>query len=323
MNDQTLDIDQVALEAARQLTPDNDPQGRSRMQCEIIKAIRNSESSQQGAAPASVQPSPTGQGDALLESLVARWRRDADEVGISDNTLCQKIANCTMRHAAELQAALAARQPVGEPHPDDMAVDAFAAAMKSKMADARAKGRGGWKDTAQCSADDLSRMLRSHVEKGDPRDVANFCMMLHQRGEAINASLPLGQQRTGYFFTDDPAIYAMPGSGFHSGAEPPANAINIIPVYAAPPAQSVDLDAARREGHDCAIRYVLGYLNGRGDCGSTEYEEILNGCGRDAIIRSAVLDGELEFTGLGRYVEEYGTDEDRALIDSGKAVRNG
>lgn len=59
----------------------------------------------------SAQPSPGGQ-DALLESLVARWRKDADEIGASNNTLCQKIANCTMRHAAELQAALAARQPV-------------------------------------------------------------------------------------------------------------------------------------------------------------------------------------------------------------------
>lgn len=54
------------------------------------------------------------QGDALLESLVARWRKDAEEAGTSDNTLCQKIANCTMRHAAELQAVIAARQPVGQ-----------------------------------------------------------------------------------------------------------------------------------------------------------------------------------------------------------------
>ncbi|UXB42221.1 hypothetical protein K7569_10715 [Stenotrophomonas maltophilia] len=59
------------------------------------------------------QPSPGGQGDALLESLVARWRNHAEEIGASNNTLCQKVANCTMRHAAELQAVLAARQPVG------------------------------------------------------------------------------------------------------------------------------------------------------------------------------------------------------------------
>ncbi len=64
------------------------------------------------------QPSPGGQGDALLESLVARWRNHAKEIGGSDNLLCQKIANCTMRHAAELQAVLAARQPVGEPVDD-------------------------------------------------------------------------------------------------------------------------------------------------------------------------------------------------------------
>ncbi|WP_329913026.1 hypothetical protein [Stenotrophomonas sp. SMYL82] len=65
-------------------------------------------------AALSAQPPPGGQ-DALLESLVARWRNHAEEIGVSDNLLCQKVANCTMRHAAELQAALAARQPVGEP----------------------------------------------------------------------------------------------------------------------------------------------------------------------------------------------------------------
>lgn len=72
-------------------------------------------------------------------------------------------------------------------HPDDVAVDAFAVAMKLKLAEARAKGRGGWHDPAQCTDEDLSRMLRDHLAKGDPRDVANFCMMLYQRGEAIVA----------------------------------------------------------------------------------------------------------------------------------------
>lgn len=81
---------------------------------------------------------------------------------------------------AELRAALAA--PV---HPDDAAVDAFAAAMKAKLAKARAKGRGGWDDKTQCSQQHLSDLLRGHVDKGDPVDVANFCMMLSQRGEGI------------------------------------------------------------------------------------------------------------------------------------------
>ncbi|WP_186167332.1 hypothetical protein [Burkholderia gladioli] len=72
-----------------------------------------------------------------------------------------------------------------EPHADDVAVDEFAIEMKAKMAAARAKGRSGWET---CAPADLSRMLREHVEKGDPRDVANFCMMLHHHGAHISAS---------------------------------------------------------------------------------------------------------------------------------------
>lgn len=71
------------------------------------------------------------------------------------------------------------------PHPDDLAVDRFAAAMKAKLAKKRAEGRGGWQNKDDCSAEFLSELLRGHVEKGDPVDVANLAMMLHQRGERI------------------------------------------------------------------------------------------------------------------------------------------
>lgn len=71
------------------------------------------------------------------------------------------------------------------PHPDDAAVDRFAAAMKAKLAAKRADGRGGWDDKDQCSQQFLSDLLRGHVDKGDTVDVANFAMMLHQRGEMI------------------------------------------------------------------------------------------------------------------------------------------
>lgn len=70
-------------------------------------------------------------------------------------------------------------------HLDDAAVDAFAAAMKAKLAIARAKGRGGWQDKTDCPQQRLSDMLRDHVAKGDPRDVANFCCFLWNRGEGI------------------------------------------------------------------------------------------------------------------------------------------
>lgn len=70
-------------------------------------------------------------------------------------------------------------------HPDDLAVDHFAAAMKAKLAKKRTEGRGGWDRKDECTAAFLSQLLREHVEKGDPVDVGNLAMMLQQRGERI------------------------------------------------------------------------------------------------------------------------------------------
>jgi hypothetical protein len=61
------------------------------------------------------------------------------------------------------------------PHKDNEAVEIFARAMKDKMAISRDKGRRGWQN---CSMSDLWAMLREHVEKGDPVDIANIAMML-------------------------------------------------------------------------------------------------------------------------------------------------
>lgn len=84
------------------------------------------------------------------------------------------------------RAALAAA-PVQAQHSDDIAVDRFAATMKAKMAASRAKGRSGWEDPAQCTIEKLAAMLCQHVEKGDPVDIANFAMMIHERkGSAID-----------------------------------------------------------------------------------------------------------------------------------------
>ncbi|WP_320176665.1 DUF551 domain-containing protein [Roseovarius pacificus] len=74
-----------------------------------------------------------------------------------------------------------------EPHSDDLAVDRFAAAMKAKLTKKRAEGRGGWDDPERCTTAFLSSLLRDHVAKGDPVDVGNFAMMLHQRGARIDA----------------------------------------------------------------------------------------------------------------------------------------
>lgn len=68
---------------------------------------------------------------------------------------------------------------------DEMALEAFTAAMRDKLARKRDEGRSGWHDKADCTNEHLSDLLRRHVEKGDPVDVANLAMMIHQRGEQI------------------------------------------------------------------------------------------------------------------------------------------
>ncbi|WP_208454054.1 VRR-NUC domain-containing protein [Burkholderia gladioli] len=99
----------------------------------------------------------------------------------------------TWSAAIEFARASQAAAPADtrEPHADDVAVDEFAIEMKAKMAAARAKGHSGWET---CAPADLSRMLREHVEKGGPRDVANFCMMLHHHhGAPIGGSADAGE----------------------------------------------------------------------------------------------------------------------------------
>lgn len=77
-----------------------------------------------------------------------------------------------------------ALQEAATQHPDDAAVDRFAAAMKEKLARAREKGRSGWDDPTRCSDEFLAEQLVAHLDKGNVgtfEDLANFCMFLHQR----------------------------------------------------------------------------------------------------------------------------------------------
>lgn len=68
-------------------------------------------------------------------------------------------------------------------HTDSLAVLQFSAKMRDKMQKGREeKGRGGWELTDPVI---ISELLRGHVEKGDPVDVANFCMMLSATGNSI------------------------------------------------------------------------------------------------------------------------------------------
>ncbi|WAG21027.1 hypothetical protein DX980_18330 [Burkholderia gladioli] len=117
-------------------------------------------------------------------AIVEQCAKIADSFGCGSCGMDGKVG------AAIRASQAAAPAEAREPHSDDIAVDAFAAAMKAKMAAARDKGRSGWET---CAPADLSRMLREHVEKGDPRDVANFCMMLYHHGAPISAPADAGE----------------------------------------------------------------------------------------------------------------------------------
>lgn len=100
--------------------------------------------------------------------------------------------------------------------------------------------------------------------------------------------------------------------GQHVGAG--AHGLQDSPKGGSEAAAAVALKAAEDAGHDCAIRYVLGYLNGTGDCGGTMYEEIINACGRERIIQSAIENGELEFTGLADFIKVDGTTAEKRKV---------
>lgn len=86
-------------------------------------------------------------------------------------------------------------------HPDNQAVDRFAAAMKTELAEARAKGRYGWSEL-WVQDKQLAELMVGQIPKGNAgnfEDIANFAMMLHQRGadtkELVSELLALTDQK--------------------------------------------------------------------------------------------------------------------------------
>lgn len=94
-----------------------------------------------------------------------------------------------MDHCAQGCAKTIPEPAQQDTHADDRVVDAFAAAMKAKLAQQRAKGYGDWQDKDKCPEGRLQKLLADHIPKGDPVDVANFAMFLWHRGEST--AIPL------------------------------------------------------------------------------------------------------------------------------------
>lgn len=106
-------------------------------------------------------------------------------VGIENRTAQEVFDIMRDRILSALEPSAARELALEEAHADDVAVDRFAVAMKEKLAKKRAEGRGGWENKDECSAEYLSYLLIQHIWKGDPVDIANLAMMLHQRGERV------------------------------------------------------------------------------------------------------------------------------------------
>lgn len=94
-----------------------------------------------------------------------------------------QVAVLDFTKAAELiDAAFAQLCAAKVEHPDDAAVDRFAAALKAKLAKKREQGAGGWE---AASEEWLNKLLVDHLAKGDPVDVGNFAMMLWNNGQRV------------------------------------------------------------------------------------------------------------------------------------------
>lgn len=93
-------------------------------------------------------------------------------------------------YAARIRSALTIAPAVSPyEHYDNYAIEQFAKMMREKMSASRAKGRSGWSDPEKCSVEYLRSLLYEHLDKGDPVDVANICMMLRHH-EASTALVP-------------------------------------------------------------------------------------------------------------------------------------
>ena len=78
-------------------------------------------------------------------------------------------------------------------HIDNIGVDAFAKAMKKKLAEKRKQGRGGWDDPKQCTVESLCMMLSDHIKKADMVDIANFAMMIWYRNQMLASAHAQGK----------------------------------------------------------------------------------------------------------------------------------
>ena len=182
-------IDRELLEHMRNFTVMHDSGVAGVLRGRIDAILANP--TQQGEA-VEVVAWVTPEKDRVITALTVAAARE-DGGAMLSSVRPYSVPCMTVAQHQRIVAALSTQQSAH--HPDDVAVERFAAAMKAKLARCREKGRHGWQTA---SAAHLSSLLYHHMYKADPLDVANLAMMLHQNGQAIElpheARKPVAQQ---------------------------------------------------------------------------------------------------------------------------------
>lgn len=154
----------------------------------------------QRAADAGKQVYPVGQ-DSLLVTR-AGWAAVAH---LWSECLFGEATEVTLKPTSGMTGTMSE-------HPDDRAIDEFARILKQKMADGRARGRAGWQT---CPLTALEALLRESVPNGDPRDVANYAMMIWHNTTSYASPWKTDPATADYDFAE-PAV----GKGFTVDGDP-------------------------------------------------------------------------------------------------------
>lgn len=116
--------------------------------------------------PPTMRPQSLETRIAALESTVAKYE-----------ARMLRMATCAGEFAREACNAQSKDEPTTSEHPDDKAIDRFANAMKTEMANRRARGRGGWDNKDECETRALQEMLLNCLVKGNPVHVGNLAIL--------------------------------------------------------------------------------------------------------------------------------------------------
>lgn len=141
-------------------------------------------------------PSPSAALSALLVAITGGSTKD-DPIttvklrvtGFRGNPLRVVLSNGDEATISQMLIDSFASPSPFELHPDDVAVDRFAAAMKAKLAKKRKVGAGGWDDPSVCHIDYLTHLLSEQFHSRaalDLVDIGNFAMMIFNRGETAS-----------------------------------------------------------------------------------------------------------------------------------------